>query len=277
MIIERKKTVIKLFVSDLDHTLLNDKKQVDPTVQESVRQLIETGVDIGLASGRVDEEIKQIGHRFLNYACHRISENGAFVITADDKKLFSTTMPDEIALKIIHKARSYPFIPIFNVNNQCHVLQKTKEIIEYENQTNISIQESPHLLDQLNDSFSLTKISLVGELSLLKQFELVVSQHFRGQVTFHISSPNCFDVVPLNTSKGAGLKILMDRYKIKAEEVACVGDSYNDISMFQITPHSFSMKHSEKQVRDTSHYTVESVSEVADYILRYNRQHSSIS
>lgn len=268
--------MIKLLISDLDHTLLNEKKQVEPTVQESIQQLIETGVDIGLASGRVDQEIKEIGHRFLNYSCHRISENGAFVITADEQKLHSTVMPYEIALKIIQQARSYPFIPIFNVNHQCFVLHKSKEVIEYEKQTNISIQESPHLLEQLNKSFSLTKISLVGELSLLKQFERTIDQHFRGQVTFHISSPNCFDVVPLHTSKGAGLKILLDHYKIKAEEVACVGDSYNDISMFKITPHSFSMKHSEKQVRDHSRYTVDSVSEVANYILRHNRQHTSI-
>jgi len=264
--------MIKLFVSDLDHTMLNDDKQVDPTVQAAVKQLIETGVDIGLASGRVDKEIKEIGHRFLNYSCHRISENGAFVITSNGKRLFSTQMPYDLALKIIEIARSYPFIPIFNVNNQCHVLNKTEEIYEYERNTNIAIQESPNLLDQLNESFSITKISLVGELSLLKQFELLISQQFSGRVNFHISSPNCFDIVPLNTSKGAGLKILMDQYNIREEEVACVGDSYNDLSLFQITPHSFAMKHSEKKVRDSANYTVESVREVAQYILRYNQQ-----
>lgn len=264
--------MIKLFISDLDHTLLNDHKQVEPNVQEAIQQMIETGVDIGLASGRVDEEIKQIGQRYLNYACHRISENGVFVITANGEKLFSTAMPHEIALQIVEKARSYPFLPIFNVNNQCHVVKKTKEIIEYEESTKIMINETPDLLDQLSQTYTLTKISFVGELPLLKQFEHSLQKEYTGKVNFYISSPNCFDVVPLHTSKGAGLKMLMDHLGLQPEEVACVGDSYNDLSLFQITKHSFAMKHGEKQVRDSANHTVESVSEVVDYILQYNRQ-----
>lgn len=264
--------MIKLFISDLDHTLLNNHKQVEPAVQQAIQEMIETGVDIGLASGRVDEEIKQVGHRFLNYACHRISENGVFVITAEEEKLFSTAMPHSIALQIIEQARSYPLLPIFNVNHQCHVLKKTTEVIDYEQTNKFMIYETPDLLDQLGDSLTLTKISFVGELSLLKQFELAIQQEYTGKVNFHISSPNCFDVVPLHTSKGTGLKILMDHLGLKANEVACVGDSYNDISLFEITEHSFAMRHGEKKVRDSANYTVNSVREVIDYILHYNRQ-----
>ena len=66
--------------------------------------------------------------------------------------------------------------------------------------------------------------------------------------------------------------MLMDHLGLRPEEVACVGDSYNDLSLFQITKHSFAMKHGEKQVRDSANHTVESVSEVVDYILQYNRQ-----
>jgi len=264
--------MIKLFISDLDHTLLNEQKQVDDAVEKAIQEMIETGVDIGLASGRVDKEIQEVGLRFLNYACHRISENGVFVFTADGKKLFSTAMPHEVALQIIDKAKSYPILPIFNVNNQCHVLKKTEEIVEYETSTKIRINETPDLLAQLGESLTLTKISFIGELSQLKQFEHAIQQEYTGKVNFHISSPNCFDVVPLHTSKGSGLQILMDHLGLKADEVACVGDSYNDISLFKTTKHSFAMKHGEKKVRDSANYTVSSVREVVDYILHYNYQ-----
>lgn len=261
--------MIKLLISDLDHTLLNDKKKVDPRVQASIQKLIESGIDIGLASGRTDGDIKQISHQYLQYPCHRISENGVFVYTANGERLFSTALPLEVIQPILEKAQSYSFQIIFNAKNQSYVLRKTDELVQYEKRSNMIFHENPHLLDHLSGDFPLTKIAVVGELAELKQFELDLEQHFVDKINFFISSPDCLDMIPKHTSKGRGLQVLMEQYQIKPEEVACVGDSYNDISMFQITPHSFAMAHGEKQVRDAANHTVQSVTEVADYIYKY--------
>lgn len=263
--------MIKLLVSDLDHTLLNEEKTVDANVQSSIKQLINSGVEIGLASGRVDGEIKQVGDQFLQHACHRISENGVFVYTADGEELFSTQLPDEVILPIFELIKPYDLLTVFNTQKQCYVQEKTAYLTEYEANTDVTIHEVPGLLDRIDDFLPLTKIAAIGELAELKRLEQQLIQHFTDQINFYISSPNCLDMVPKQSSKGIGIEKLMSKYNIKADEIACVGDSYNDIPMFQLTPHSFAMAHGEKQVRDSANYTVHSISEVADYILQYNQ------
>ena len=49
-------------------------------------------------------------------------------------------------------------------------------------------------------------------------------------------------------SKGSALRRLMEHLQIEANEVACIGDSFNDISMFEVTPHSFTLHHAHPYV-----------------------------
>src|SRR5690606_33223829 len=137
--------------------------------------------------------------------CHRISENGVFVYTANGERLYSTALPPEVIQPIIKKAQSYSFQMIFNAQNQCYVLQKTDEMIQYEKRSNMIFHENPHLLDHWREDFPLTKIAVVGELTELKQFELDLKQHFVDKINFFISSPDCLDMIPKHTSKGKGL------------------------------------------------------------------------
>lgn len=262
--------MIKLLVSDLDHTLLNDDKTVDADVRQAVRNMIETGVDVAIASGRVDSEIKQVGDRFLDHACHRVSENGVYVLTADGEQLYETILPPEWIQPITDLTHKYDFLSVFNIHKQSFVMTKTADVRQYEETNEVAIHEDANILDRLSPSFPLTKIAIIGEISKLKQFEQELAQHFTGKVNFYLSSPNCVDVVPLGASKGLGVQKLIAELGIKPDEVACVGDSYNDLSMFNITPHSFAMTHAEKQVRETAQHTVDSVAEVVAYILQHN-------
>ena len=50
-----------------------------------------------------------------------------------------------------------------------------------------------------------------------------------------ISGKRYVDIMPRGVSKGSALKRLMDHLQIEANEVACIGDSFNDISMFEVT------------------------------------------
>ena len=48
---------------------------------------------------------------------------------------------------------------------------------------------------------------------------------------------------------------------MKQNEVACIGDSFNDISMFEVTPHSFTLHHAHPYVKEKANHIVRSVEE----------------
>ena len=53
----------------------------------------------------------------------------------------------------------------------------------------------------------------------------------------------------------------MEHLQIEANEVACIGDSFNDISMFEVTPHSFTLHHAHPYVKEKANHIVRSVEE----------------
>ncbi|WP_269140690.1 HAD family hydrolase [Radiobacillus kanasensis] len=76
--------MIKLFVSDLDGTLLEEDKRVSEENQKQIKKLIANGVEFAIATGRSDRDIvKLMGD--MDITGHRVSQNGAFVFNKTTK------------------------------------------------------------------------------------------------------------------------------------------------------------------------------------------------
>ena len=76
-----------------------------------------------------------------------------------------------------------------------------------------------------------------------------------------MSGKRYVDIMPRGVSKGSALRRLMEHLQIEANEVACIGDSFNDISMFEVTPHSFTLHHAHPYVKEKANHIVRSVEE----------------
>jgi hydroxymethylpyrimidine pyrophosphatase-like HAD family hydrolase len=89
-----------------------------------------------------------------------------------------------------------------------------------------------------------------------------------------LADHDCLDIMPLHVSKGNSLPLLLDSIGLQAHEIACIGDSFNDISMFGITPHSFVMEGAHPEVRKAAAHQVSSVAEALAYVRAYNNSQS---
>ncbi len=76
------------------------------------------------------------------------------------------------------------------------------------------------------------------------------------------------DVSQLDSSKGTGVTKLLDYLK-KDLEVYAIGDSLNDLSMFQKVgkDNAFWMKNGDKELMSATKYHVDSIAECIDIIL----------
>jgi hydroxymethylpyrimidine pyrophosphatase-like HAD family hydrolase len=95
---------------------------------------------------------------------------------------------------------------------------------------------------------------------------------FPRQLDSFLSSPYCLDIMPKGVNKGSGIQRLADNLGISLSEVACIGDSENDLSMFGDTPHSFAMDVARQSVKQSATRVVSSVTEAVDWVLSYNQQ-----
>ena len=71
-------------------------------------------------------------------------------------------------------------------------------------------------------------------------------------------------------NKGHGVRSLMKIYGLEEHEIAVVGDNQNDISMFFTTPNSFVMSTATNAVKKYANYTVDSVAQAIDIIMKKN-------
>ncbi|HWO96235.1 MAG TPA: HAD family hydrolase [Bacillus sp. (in: firmicutes)] len=262
--------MIKLLVSDLDGTLIDKNNQVASHDIEALKQLREHHVDICLASGRMDNEImevaKAVGDQF-----HRVSQNGAFVMTNDHVSLHSRTFEHELAKKLYEAACSDRYITMVCSDNTNFVAQKNDVIQQIEERFFFPIEEQGNMLTAIGQSLTPSKITVLGHHEEVLEMQQAIQDVFHEDVDTFISEKGCLDIMPKNISKGNAILVLLKHLQLKPEEIACVGDSFNDIPMFRLTPNSFAMSHGHEDVKKEAAYVVDTVSEAVQIILEKNK------
>ncbi|MFC7440374.1 Cof-type HAD-IIB family hydrolase [Laceyella putida] len=263
--------MIRLFVSDLDNTLFNDEKTVSPENKEALRALVDEGVQVCLASGRMDKELVNVMNE-LNGTFHRISQNGAFIYNTSNQCLLSSHFDGDTARELFQMAEPYQLAGFISQEDSMFVPRKNEMVKQIEAQMRMPIEEHAEVLDCLGTSIHASKLCYIGDMDEIRKLERAVKERFPGKVDSFISDRHCIDFMPPGISKGAGLKKLIDHLGIKEEEVACIGDSYNDISMLRLTPHSFAMAVADDAVKQEATHVASSVAEAVRWVLAYNKQ-----
>lgn len=253
---------MKLFVTDLDGTLLDESRQVVSRDKRALQELSEMGIEICLASGRMDIELvkvmKEVGGTY-----HRISQNGAFVTTKDDRLLQAGTFKPELAKQLVEIAAPYEFVTLIGVNQTVYTRNEDEATQAIQKRMFTSFQIDPQITDKF-EQLTPCKISFFGDMAKLRQLQDKLSSQLGDQVETFVSDKDCLDVMPAGVSKGYGLLALMKELGIQPGEVACVGDAFNDISMFQVATHSFAMGHGPEEVRKSARHVVNSVAEAIE-------------
>ncbi|WP_241475396.1 HAD family hydrolase [Priestia flexa] len=261
--------MIKLFVSDLDGTLLHQEKYVETHNIEALVKLQESNIDVCLASGRMDSEILKISSDIQNNF-HRISQNGAFVWTRDNHSLHAKVFESELASSLYKQTLNPNHVVLVCSNDTNYVETKTDVINEIEKHMFFPIEEQENMLDSFGLNLSPSKITILGDHSELVALQADLTHQFKEQIDAYISAKNCLDIMPKHISKGNAIQILLDHLDLQPEEVACVGDSFNDIPMFRLTPNSFAMATAPEEVKKHASAVVSSVSEAAEIVLARN-------
>ncbi|MFR1449291.1 MAG: Cof-type HAD-IIB family hydrolase [Beduini sp.] len=264
--------MIKLIASDMDGTLLDGNGGISAYNVKMIKEAKEKGIYFVIASGRAYSDIAPVIEPY-HIKCACVTGNGAEYIDEDGKLISSAYLNYQDALEVIEILKqeqicfmiyttlgTYSVEPVENVQNAfIERSVKTGKATYEEAYERISKKHSCFKMTEINDYKTFLK-----DVSIIKieAFDYNVSKISRakfkfekmGTISYLSSFPDNVEITNLQATKG---KILMQAIKsmnILPEEVMVIGDSYNDISMFELFENSVIMENAPDEVKTFGKY-----------------------
>ena len=241
----------KLLVLDLDGTLTNSKKEITPFTRETLLQAQEKGLHLVLASGRPTYGIVPLAEELniKQYGGFILSFNGGKVIDLmTDKVLFEQALPPDI-VPVLYNRSKEAGLAILSYNGK-YILSEHPEnkYVQYESfLTKMKIKATDDFLRDLHQPAD--KCLVVGEPEMLVPLEEKLRQELGKRINVYRSEAFYLELVPKGIDEAASLSRLLERTRIKQEEVIAIGDGFNDVSMIRFAGLGVAMANAQPPVK----------------------------
>ncbi len=266
---------IKWCVFDLDGTLLNKKGELTSATIATVREVIQAGIKVVLATGRSPLFVKGIVAQ-LGIVCPVISCNGGLIIDIrQNDVLFSKPINDQMVQKIAQyclQQQREAFVYSYDHIYYCSPSSHTRKYQRY----NTEVQASFKIpLRELQSSGDLP-LGQVIKFFICNVDETQASEfeqffNSENQLTLVSSAKNALDIMAKSISKGTGLNFLAKKLGMDLAQTAVFGDNFNDISMLQLVGCPIAVGNAEAKVKAVAKYVTGSNDEdgVAQALRKY--------
>lgn len=239
--------MIKMIVSDLDGTLLNENEKVSNTSKEYLKKLKDMGYIIVIATGRSYASALKAtdGVEFANYL---ITDAGAFTYDMPNLKLLAKNAIDK---KIVEKLFDY-YNDDFRYITICCKNNMYKYSDEIENSNIIKTTKDKNFI--LNNCSDISHISIAMKSNeLVMNFYQTLLEDIK-EVDFQIMQDSFSDrkwvvVSPKNVSKSKAINALANLLHIDNKDIICFGDGLNDIDMIEMCGQGVAMKNALTDVK----------------------------
>ena len=248
----------QLVVVDLDGTMLNSYGMVTENTKKSIRQTIEKGIDVIIASGRPIDSIKTIAKE-IGSKNYFIAGNGALIYDMKkDEIIYDKFLPKHKVLEIIKICEEnsisynvYTDQTILATALKYNVLYYQKENLKKEEnkQTKISMienmyeyvknkKEEKYLKITICDDNQTVFQSIIRKLRKIQGIEVLDVSHMSRktikQGTEEITIAYYYtEITVQNVDKWNAVEFLMEKLNISKEEIVAIGDNVNDRKMIQ--------------------------------------------
>lgn len=254
----------KLLCTDMDGTLLNSEGEISEGNRRAIKLAHEKGVKVTICTGRVFTSASYFAD-LLEVKVPVIASNGAYIKEKDkDEIIYKSVLGEENCKKILDILEAYKLYPHYHTTDKIFIEAITKTSKNYINfnakvpkdrQINIQIVES------WNRTFSDYKDDIVkcvcvdddkGKIMKAKQKLLKFKE-----LEVVSSAGNNFEIMCKGVSKGRAVEILAAYYGLKSEEVMCIGDNENDLSMIKYAGMGVAMGNGEEFVKQAADFVTD--------------------
>ena len=254
-----KQPKIKLIMSDMDGTLLDEEGRLPEEFGEIAAELKRRGVIFAPASGRQYFSLREM---FSEWADDFIffAENGT-IVKRRDEELFSSTMDKETALNILGVAAANPEIfRVYCGKRDAYVLKEQKRP-EFVNELMRYYTHSSVVGDFAEVDDECIKVSLYDASGNADKVIYPLVEKFNGRQQVVLSSAFWVDVMTFGINKGLAIQQVQKLLGIAPVECAAFGDFLNDAEMMSSVYYSFAMGNAHPDIKKLARYTTDTNAE----------------
>ena len=244
---------IKLFVSDLDGTMLPDGNVVSAENIAAVRRAVEAGVTVTIATGRMFEAALPVA-RALGVDVPIISYNGGLIKSPSGRVYEEHTVDPALAHDIIAFCKERGWYIQSYSGGVLRYVEACDESRFYENSQKLT-GEAVGWDGLFAHTEGNCKLLLVTkELSVTLARAEAVLAAFGERVDVTRSADCLIEIVPKEISKASALRSLAEKLGIAIEETMAIGDAYNDLPMLKAAGKSIAMGNAFPEVKEVTDY-----------------------
>lgn len=252
---------MKLIVSDLDGTLLEDDHSISPRTVEMVDKLRELSVLFTIATGRSLTASKEYIER-LNISTPVILFNGARIFDpVEGKYLTEHTLSRKAVETIIEKAKRQRDLTVaFFVSEEVYMYNVCLKASTYFIRDAIvyrSVEDLSDFVDQ-----NVTKIVFAGQPYDLDKLEMELPEILE-EADVVKSEDDLLEILPKGVNKASALKELCGILRVPLSEVIVLGDSMNDLQMIRVAGFGIAVGKAKDEIRKSAKMYVEGKGEEA--------------
>ncbi|MCK1820528.1 Cof-type HAD-IIB family hydrolase [Streptomyces sp. XM83C] len=238
---------IRLVVTDMDGTLLDDAKNAPPALAEALRLLRERGVLFCPASGR---QYATLAREFEGVADGMvfIAENGTYVVR-DGVELSSDTLRPGVAAAIARAARE---AAAGGADVGAVVCGKSAAYVERADEPFLAEVRKYYLSHRIVDDVT----AVDDDIIKVALFTFGSAEHtvapalapFAGTHQVVVSGEHWVDVMNRTANKGAAVRRLQRELGVTPAQTMVFGDYLNDLEMLDAADWSFAMANAHPEV-----------------------------
>lgn len=254
-----KKENIRLLCLDLDGTLLNDHKEIDPRDVEAVQKAAADGVTIALITGRMPAATENIV-KTLQVSCILACNAGTYILEKGSC-IYSEYLPLEAMQKVYGVAQEHE-LPLWIFRHEDWMVTDLDEAVEEEIRT---IRHMPQIMNyqNLENEWAAAKKApnklLIGaNPSKVQEIYAILQEMNVDEMDMACSAPNFLEIFPKGMNKGRALRMICKEKGIELKETMAFGDQELDLPMIEAAYIGIAMENGIPEIKEAARFVTKS-------------------
>lgn len=269
---------IRLIVTDLDGTLLDNEGQIPVGFSAYVKELKDLGIELMLASGR---PLYTIRNTFKQYKNDIIisGDNGATVDFKGSKFKIDSLSKDELKELLDYSRKFETAVVVFFGSESTILFEESKTMTLLPDEFFGPIKYIRNI-DELDDEIVKFSLNILDKSGKSIYFDDLLPT-FKGRYSVSYGDESWVDVMKLNVNKGEALKKVAEHLSIDLENVMVFGNALNDKEMLEAVEYSYVVDNAFSEVIEYANYKTDSnidlgVFKIIDMVIKKHENMRSI-
>lgn len=248
--------MIKLIITDMDGTLLDEYGKMPSGALELVKEVHDRGYAFCVASGR---NFPGLSERFKGLVedMYFITDNGSNVFRGSEL-VISHPMSKEDMQFVMDYADTIPgAVPFYNGVKNIYVPRlKDESQMDRVNHEFLYYFKEYLFVEDLDEILARDSVTRAGIFTEECVYDGLYQKAKKDIPQYNISASAefCIDIMGLGVNKGLCIKELQELLGITVEETMIFGDNYNDICMMDRAAYSYAMENGQEELKNICNY-----------------------